>query len=110
MQDRGQLNLKLIQKCPVCNADYLDNRIEVINENDRGFLAYLSCGFCSSNIIIRVLTMPHGLIGNAILTDLGPIEVLEYSQTGEIKGDNVLEAHALISQDSNFIEKLKKVN
>jgi len=109
MQDRGQLNLKLIQKCPVCNADYLDNRMEVIDENDRGFLAYLSCGFCSSNIIIRVLTMPHGLIGNAILTDLGPIEVLEYTKIDAIKGNDVLEAHALISQDVNFIDKLKRI-
>lgn len=108
MQDKGQLNLKLIQKCPVCNADYIDNRIEVIDENDRSFLAYLSCGFCFSNIIVRVITMPHGLVGNAILTDLGPIEVLEYAQTENIKGDNVLEAHTLISQDSNFIEKLKQ--
>ena len=103
------MNLKLIQKCPVCNADYLDNRMEVIDENDRGFLAYLSCGFCSSNIIIRVLTMPHGLIGNAILTDLGPIEVLEYTRIDAIKGDDVLEAHALISQDVNFIDKLKRI-
>ena len=103
------MNLKLIQKCPVCNADYLDNRMEVIDENDRGFLAYLSCGFCSSNIIIRVLTMPHGLIGNAILTDLGPIEVLEYTKIDAIKGNDVLEAHALISQDVNFIDKLKRI-
>lgn len=109
MQDKGQLNLKLIQKCPVCNADYIDNRIEVIDENDHSFLAYLSCGFCASNIIVRVVTMPHGLIGNAILTDLGPIEVLEYSQTENIKSDNVLEVHQMISQDSNFIDKLKRV-
>jgi len=109
MQDKEQLNLKLIQKCPVCSSDYIDNHMEIIEENDRSFLAYLSCGFCSSNIIVRVVTMPHGLIGNAILTDLGPIEVLEYSHAENIKGDNVLEAHAMISKNSNFIDKLKRI-
>ncbi len=104
---KGQFSLKLVQKCPVCNHDYTEGKIEILDENEQGFLAYLTCGHCSSSIIVRVMTMPHGLIGNAILTDLSAIEVMDYTLEPEIISDNVLEIHQLINKDSSFIEKLK---
>ena len=104
---RGQFSLKLIQKCPVCNHDYTEGRIEILDEHEQGFLAYLTCGFCSSSIIVRVMTMPHGLIGNAILTDLTSAEVMDFALEPEVGSDNVLDLHRLISQDSSFIEKLR---
>lgn len=82
--------------------------MEVLDESERSFLAYLTCGFCASSIIVRVMTMPHGLLGNAILTDLGPIEVLDYAEAGEIESNGVLEAHGLISQSASFLDKLRK--
>ncbi|HLC63918.1 MAG TPA: hypothetical protein VJK25_01025 [Patescibacteria group bacterium] len=104
---RGQFSLKLIQKCPVCNHDYTEGKIEILDEAEQGFLAYLTCGFCSSSIIVRVMTMPHGLIGNAILTDLTSAEVMDFALEPEVGSDNVLDLHRLISQDSSFIEKLR---
>lgn len=109
IENKSPFNLKLIQKCPVCNADYVDNRLEVLEENERGVLIYLSCGNCFSNMIVRLLAMPHGLFGNAILTDLQPAEVVAYAQDGHVSGDNVLEAHQLIHKEDAFIEKLRRI-
>src|SRR3989339_565653 len=94
---KGQFSLKLIQKCPVCNHDYTDGRIEILTESEMSFLAYLTCVYCSSSIIVRVMTMPHGLIGNAILTDLTSSEVMDFSLESEIEANNVLSLHELMS-------------
>jgi hypothetical protein len=104
---RGQFSLKLVQKCPVCNNDYHEGRVEILAEGDFGFLAYLTCSVCFSNILIKVMTMPHGMIGNAILTDLSAIEVMRFAAVEDLESDSVLEFHQLINKDSSFIEKLK---
>lgn len=104
---RGQFSLRLIQKCPVCARDYNGGRIEILSESDQSFLAYMSCGSCSSSIIVRVLTLPHGLVGNAILTDLNGAEVLSFSEVEPVLSNQVLEMHQLISQDAAFIDKMR---
>lgn len=106
---RGQFSLRLIQKCPVCGRDYNGGRIEILSETDQSFLAYMSCGFCSSSIIVRVLTLPHGLVGNAILTDLHGLEVLSFSDVEPVLSNQVLEMHQLVSQDAAFIDKMRSV-
>ena len=77
-------------------------------KKEMSFLAYLTCVYCSSSIIVRVMTMPHGLIGNAILTDLTSSEVMDFSLESEIEANNVLSLHELMSKDSSFIDKLRK--
>lgn len=69
----------------------------------------MSCGFCASSIIVRVLTLPHGLVGNAILTDLNNTEVLSYGSTIPVAGDQVLAFHEMINlEDSGmFMEKIR---
>ncbi|PIT90178.1 MAG: hypothetical protein COU22_03665 [Candidatus Komeilibacteria bacterium CG10_big_fil_rev_8_21_14_0_10_41_13] len=108
--NRGQFSLKLIQKCPVCNNDYHEGQIEILEENIRGFLAYMTCGFCSSSIIVQVNTMPHGLVGNAILTDLSSVEVMDYAQHDQVLGDNVLEMHQLMGKANTFLARLRNID
>lgn len=105
---KGQFSLRLIQRCPVCNGDYTESRLEILDEDEKSFLVYMSCGFCSSSLIVRVVTLPHGLIGNAILTDLSAPEVLSYSDSPTVLGNHVLEIHELINKDSSFMEKMRR--
>ena len=104
---RGQFSLRLIQKCPVCSRDYSGGRIEILSESDQSFLAYMSCGWCASSIIVRVLTLPHGLVGNAILTDLNGAEVLNFSAHEPVLSNQVLELHQLFATENEFIEKIR---
>lgn len=107
MDNKGQFSIRLIQKCPVCNHDYLEGRIQILEEGEASFLAYLTCGFCHSSIIVRVMTLPHGLVGNAILTDLSSGEVTKFSETEIVKGDDVLQIYQELDNSAGFIEKMK---
>jgi len=106
---RGQFSLRLVQKCPVCNQDYSTGRIQILDEEGNSFLAYLTCTNCNSSILVRVLTLPQGLVGNAILTDLTSDEVMTFSTERQITSDDVLQIHEFLFKKGDFIQQLKKV-
>ena len=106
-EQRGQFSLRLVQKCPVCNSDYSTGRIQILDEEGNSFLAYLTCTHCNSSILVRVLTLPQGLVGNAILTDLASDEVMTFSIEKKITSDEVLAIHDFLSKKGDFIQKLK---
>jgi len=107
MDSRGQFSLKLIQKCPVCNHDYIEGKIQILEEVDSSFLAYLTCGHCHSSIIVRVMTLPHGMVGNAILTDLSSEEVGKFAEAEVISSNEVLAVHQEVGKSGEFLEKMK---
>lgn len=83
-------NLRLVQRCPVCKAEQASAQLEILEELGSSFLAYLSCSRCGSSLIVRVMTMPQGLVGNAILTDLSSEEVVRFTGAPAMTADEVL--------------------
>ena len=99
--------MRLIQKCPVCNQDYSTGRIQILDEEGNSFLAYLTCSNCQSSILVRVMTLPHGLVGNAILTDLASDEVMLFSEDSRVSSNDVLTIHDYLIKQGDFVQKLK---
>jgi hypothetical protein len=93
-------NLRLVQHCPVCRAESASAKVEILEELGSSFLAYLSCVRCGSSLIVRVITMPQGLVGNAILTDLSSEEVVRFSEVGAVGEDFVLGTWQALAQPS----------
>lgn len=102
---RREASLMLIKRCPVCNSNYFPEKLEILEEQGNTFLAHLSCNNCGSNLIIRVVASPHGLIGTATLTDLLAEEVLNFNESEVISANDILDLIDLINQ-SNFLNNL----
>ncbi|MFA6467023.1 MAG: hypothetical protein WCV71_04130 [Patescibacteria group bacterium] len=102
------LNLKLIKKCPICSSDYQESMIQILDENEFGVLTYATCSSCQANLLTKFSSLPQGIIGNAILTDLNPQEVLDFALGNEIDADNVLDIQAMLSK-KELIKNLKKL-
>lgn len=100
--DFNKHSIRLVQNCPVCDRKYQPNRVQIIDEFGNSFLAYLTCNFCYSNLIVKVISMPQGLIGNAILTDLTPEEVLRFSDGVKVSGDDILNVHQSLSNNEIY--------
>ena len=92
------LNLKLIKKCPICATDYNQSMIQVLDESEYGILTYASCKDCGANLLTKFASLPQGVIGNAILTDLTPQEVLDFAVGDEISADEVLDIQGLLNK------------
>lgn len=97
------LNLRLIRHCPICQHEFNQQSIQVLHENDLGALTYMVCGFCGARLLTKLSSLPQGVVGNAILTDLKPEEVLDFvGQADSIQADDVLAVHKLINQQEFF--------
>ena len=101
-------NLRLIRQCPICNIEYKQSQIQILEESEFGVLTYASCQSCGANLLTKFATLPQGLIGNAILTDLQPQEVLDFASGDDLKADDVLALYQLISK-KELITNLKKI-
>lgn len=102
------LNLKLIKKCPICSTSYQQANIQILDESDFGVLTYASCASCKANLLTKFTSLPQGVIGNAILTDLKPQEVLDFATESDIEADEVLDIQAMLSK-KELIKNFKKL-
>lgn len=102
------LNLRLIKKCPICNADYQQSMIQVLDESEYGILTYATCNSCGANLLTKFASLPQGVIGNAILTDLTPSEVLEFADGDDVNDDDVLDIQHLLSK-KELVNNFKKL-
>ncbi|OGY93525.1 MAG: hypothetical protein A2406_02745 [Candidatus Komeilibacteria bacterium RIFOXYC1_FULL_37_11] len=102
------LNLHLIKKCPICSADYQQSNVQVLDENELGILTYASCLSCRANLLTKFTSLPQGVIGNAILTDLSPQEVLDFASQSPIEADDVLDIQTMLSK-KELIKNFKKL-
>lgn len=100
-------NLRLIRHCPICNTEYIQSQMQVLDESELGILTYISCRSCGANLLTKFASLPQGLIGNAILTDLEPQEVMEFAGAKELTADEVLEIQQNFI-DKDMIGKLRK--
>ncbi|PWB39013.1 MAG: hypothetical protein C3F02_00130 [Parcubacteria group bacterium] len=105
----SSLNLRLIRSCPVCNQEYRQSMIQVLDESEMGFLTYATCSTCGANLLTKFSSLPQGVIGNAILTDLRAEEVLEFADREVLTEDDVLYIQQVISK-KDLLNSIKKIS
>lgn len=90
------LNIKLVKTCPICQTEYQQNLMQVLSENETGMLTYVTCTHCQASLLTRFSTLPQGIVGNAILTDLKSEEVMPFADSDALSENDVLDIHQLI--------------
>lgn len=102
------LNLRLIRKCPVCSYEYQSSMVQVLDESELGILTYATCSHCGANLLTKFASVPQGVVGNAILTDLKPQEVMDFTVGDDLTADQVLALQEII-KEKNLIKKFKEL-
>ncbi len=101
------INLRLIRKCPVCSADYQSAMIQVLDESELGILTYATCATCGASLLTKLASVPQGVVGNAILTDLKPQEVMDFAVGDDLSADDVLAIREVI-KNNNLLKNFKE--
>ena len=82
---------KLIQKCPVCGEEYNNNKIKILETQDLYILSYLKCANCDSGLALKILMLPHGMVGQAVVTELDDEELKNIKKVNKsISSEDVL--------------------
>jgi hypothetical protein len=103
--DNLPLNLRLIKHCPVCQREYQQTLVQILSENEFGLLTHVTCAHCGAHLLTRLATMPQGVVGNSILTDLQADEVMGFIAHDEISAEDVLRVHQML-EDKKLINLL----
>jgi len=103
----SHLNVRLIRACPICSQEYNQSMVQIINESEFGILTYATCSRCGANLLSKFASMPQGVVGNAILTDLQVHEVMDFADEDDLQADDVLEIQNRISK-KKLISELRK--
>jgi len=91
MENNMLLPKKLIQKCPICGQEYNHNKIKILESEDLYILSYLKCASCNSGLVLKILMLPHGMVGQAIVTELDEEELIDIKKNNQpIASEDVL--------------------
>ncbi len=91
MNDNMLLPKKLVRKCPVCGHEYNHNKIKILKTQDLYILSYLKCDSCNTGLALKILMLPHGIVGQAVVTELDDQELKNLSTVSEsISSEDVL--------------------
>ena len=108
INSNSPLNIKLIKKCPVCAKEYNQAKIQILEESEYGLLTYATCSQCGSSLLTRFSSLPQGIIGNAILTDLKAQEVMDFAIGDDLTPDEALSMQEMIYKN-NLINNFKEI-
>lgn len=100
-----QLSLHLMEKCPACRSVISMQNIHILDETEMNILAHLSCERCKNKYLTYIMHQPHGLIGNAVLTDLTYDETISFLDAKRIDENTLLALYQLVHRD-DFITQL----
>jgi len=94
-------SLRLVKHCPVCHTKYSPSSVSLVFSSAESHLLYFACHSCSSSLLARVMEMPFGVVGSAMLTDLERNEVDKFFSGEKVSIDDVLEVHQMLENKSN---------
>ncbi|OGY89306.1 MAG: hypothetical protein A3B30_03775 [Candidatus Komeilibacteria bacterium RIFCSPLOWO2_01_FULL_52_15] len=101
-----QLSLKLLEKCPSCQSFVPAANVHILAESDTKLLAHLACQHCTAKYLTYIVNQEHGIVGNAIVTDLSYAEVLAFDSLKPLNEDDVLTLHRSI-HSNDFIAYIR---
>ena len=99
---------KILQKCPICESDYDAKKVQLLDAQDLDVLSYFKCENCHSGIVLKIMIMPHGLVGQAIVTDLEPNEILYFkNKKSFVNSSDVLYVYDFFKRNKDILREIK---
>ena len=99
---------KILQKCPICGFEYDYNKIRILETEDFYILSYLKCSNCLAGVILKIFILPHGLVGQAVVTDLDADEILNLKKINKpVDSSDVLLMYGFFKSKSDLSKVLK---
>lgn len=91
-------------QCPICNERYDFTNLQVLDEQDGSTLLYIQCSHCMAPSISAISLGQGKLQFTTTVTDLSRDEVLGSREREMLQDDEVLEIHARLYTQDNFLD------
>lgn len=105
-QNQGFPQMKIGGRCPICEAMYDFQSLQILAEKDHSLLVYMECSVCQASIVSILSLDPRGMSAQGLVTDLTPEEITKAGFAEPVSADDVLEMHEALKEEkpvNNFI-------
>lgn len=104
-------SVHIIKQCPVCNKNYTDEVIHILEETEETTLIHITCPSCKSALVASISTTELGMGLVGVVTDLNENDVMRMRENDPFSEDDLLEFYSLITHHSHQLaEKLAERN
>jgi len=94
--------LKLVGRCPICNAEYAMGSAKLFAKKDSASLVHVNCTKCQSAVMFMIMIMGQGLSSVGMITDLSFEDAKRLYGSEEITLDEALAAYTDIKNNKIF--------
>lgn len=95
--------LKLISRCPLCQARYQPFQANIVEERDDAQLVHIQCRKCKSAVVALIMQGQLGLSSVGLITDLTSDDVQVFKDADPIEEDTVFEALSQLSENPQIL-------
>lgn len=93
-------DLRVLTACPFCNTSYT-RAARVLAQKDDAHVVHIECRNCGGSIVALILPGAVGMQSVGVVTDLLRDEVATFFSALPVASDDVLNIHALLSEESS---------
>ena len=102
--------IKLIARCPLCEADLNSVKAKVVEYKDDLDLVHIQCHKCKGFILALVLKTGTGLSSIGLITDLDFNDVLRFKDKEKISINQVINIYQALEKNNLTGEIQKQMN
>jgi ribosomal protein S27E len=86
-------------KCSVCNQDFKQENLMVLEENQQQSIFHALCPNCKTATMIFLSSTHSGLVSLGMATDLNQEEAKKFFGQEAVNVDEVIDVHSLLFKD-----------
>lgn len=90
--------------CSLCGERFDFTNLQVLDEKEGATILYIKCNRCQAGSLSSISLGQGKLNFITTVTDLFEEEVLQYHAQDPLEDDHVLELHAFLLRDDNFLD------
>ena len=95
--DRGQDEMQLSSRCPLCETSFKPTQAEILDESRQGILFHVTCSSCQASLLAVVAASKLGLSSFGMVTDLSVDDIKRLRKGSVIDAQDVLQAYQELS-------------
>ena len=96
--------VKILSRCPACNAPYNQESVFVVEEKSNGNLLHVHCKKCKSSMLAVIFSNSMGINSITLVTDLSSNDFVKFKDKEPIKIDDVIDLHYLLGSRNNIFD------
>ena len=97
---------KLIANCPLCHAEYKNEKIRLVGQHGTSRLFHCTCNECENAMLAIILESNGSVSSVGLMTDLEAQDAVRIQNADPISANDCIRTHQLLKTDSKGLAEI----